>query len=45
MKKYVGTALLLLASVALIGAGISQGQPQQVLTKAIHVCLECIGVG
>ncbi len=39
------TAALLVASVALIAVGIYSGEPLEVLSKAVTVCLECIGVG
>lgn len=45
MRRYVGTALLLLCAAALIGVGLSLGQERQVMVKAINVCLECIGIG
>ena len=45
MKKHVWTALLLLCAAVLIGVGIGLDQPGEVLTKATHVCLECIGIG
>jgi len=44
MKKYVPAVALLLAA-ALLALGVAQGQERLVMTKAIHVCLECIGVG
>lgn len=41
-----GFAWLLLAGAALlILTGITQGQPAQVLAKAIRVCMECVGIG
>jgi hypothetical protein len=39
------TYAVLLAAAALLAVGLMQGQQHQVLTKAIHICLECIGVG
>ena len=45
MRNRVQTALLFLCAAVLIGVGIRLGQPRQVLTKAIHICLECIGIG
>ncbi|MBQ7703132.1 MAG: hypothetical protein IJT40_02025 [Firmicutes bacterium] len=43
-KNYILAGLLLVAAV-LIAVGVAQGQPGQVLTKAINVCLECVGLG
>jgi len=37
--------ICLAAAAALIAAGILLNQNSDVLTKAIRVCLECIGVG
>lgn len=36
--------LLLLAGV-LIAVGAQSGEAQLVLTKAINICMECIGIG
>ena len=44
MKK-LRTPLLLLAGAALLGLGLLLGQNEEVLNKAVVVCLECIGVG
>lgn len=35
----------ILLSFALILAGVALGQPDSVMTKAIGICLECIGIG
>lgn len=37
--------LLLAGAALLILTGITQGQPAQVLAKAIRVCMECVGIG
>ena len=44
-KKNIVRALLGLAAVAAIVAGIAQGDVSDVLRKATAVCLECIGIG
>lgn len=31
--------------LVLMGIGIYRGEMQVVLEKAIHICLECIGIG
>ncbi len=37
--------LLLTAALALTAAGYLFGDPLVILSKAVNVCLECIGVG
>ena len=36
---------LVVAAMALICAGLSQGQEMGVFQKAIFICMECIGIG
>ncbi|MBO4415340.1 MAG: hypothetical protein J5824_05090 [Lachnospiraceae bacterium] len=49
MKRFITnnakSFLALLAAVILVIIGILTGQYSQVLSKAIRVCLECIGIG
>ncbi len=49
MREKVRTAALrgvcLAAGVIMIAAGISRGEPGEVMMKAVKVCLECIGIG
>lgn len=42
-KKWI-TMAVLAAAVCMIIAGISNGEPSVVLTKAITICLQCIGI-
>ena len=45
MNRNIITFALFLVSVALIVAGVINGEPDTVLGKAINVCMECIGIG
>ena len=36
---------LLCAALGLMAVGLALGQNRDVLQKATHVCLECIGIG
>ena len=37
--------LLLVISAGLVVAGVMRGEAVAVLTKAVNICLECIGLG
>ena len=43
-KKLV-SILVLLVSAGLIFVGVIMHQPDEVLAKAIKICLECVGIG
>jgi hypothetical protein len=45
MKGKRWAALLLIAGAVLVIAGIFRGEVAVVLTKAVNICLECIGIG
>jgi len=42
---WVVRAFLLTAAAAFTVYGVVTGEPLEVLRKAAHICLECIGVG
>lgn len=44
-KRLIIAILLLAVSVGLVTAGVMRGELFLVFTKAVHICLECIGLG
>lgn len=36
---------VVLMGILFMAIGISRGEPATVLTKAVYICLECIGIG
>ena len=43
-KPYMAL-IVFLAGAAMLGYGISRGEQDIVLQKAVRICLECIGLG
>ena len=43
-NRWINAVLLILSAVCL-AIGAIRGEAETVLTKAIYVCLECIGIG
>lgn len=39
------TLSVFIISLAMVGAGIANGEPDIVLAKAIRICMQCIGIG
>lgn len=44
MKKIMNMFFLIIG-IVFIGIGVFRGEVGVVLTKAINICLECIGIG
>ena len=44
-KKAVAQVALLIAAVLMVGYGAMRGEADTVLSKAIKLCLECVGIG
>ena len=44
-KKAAAQAALLIAGAAMLCFGIWRGEAATVLSKAIKLCLECVGIG
>ena len=45
VKKTAAQALLLVVGIAMLGFGVWRGEAATVLSKAIKLCLECVGIG
>lgn len=45
MKKRLFALLLVCAGAIFLVCGMLRGEAQTVFTKAINVCMECIGIG
>lgn len=44
-KKTLAGCVIFLMGLAMIGMGTCRLEPLTVLTKAINICMECIGIG
>ena len=44
-KRFIIAISLLVVSAGLVTAGVMRGEPAAVFTKAVNICLECIGLG
>ena len=44
-RKAVFRAILLIVGAAMVGVGALRGEVDIVLSKAIRLCLECVGIG
>lgn len=45
MKRNFPAIAVIAAAALLVILGIVQRQPAQVMSKAIRICMECIGIG
>ena len=45
VKKTASQALLLVVGIAMLCFGVWRGEVATVLSKAIKLCLECVGIG
>jgi C4-dicarboxylate transporter len=45
VKKAAAQAVLLAAGIATLCFGVWRGEAATVLSKAIKLCLECVGIG
>ena len=45
IKKVLSQIALLASGTAMVYIGVVRGEAQTVLSKAIKLCLECIGIG
>lgn len=44
-KRSITQIALLVAAVGMIVVGAMRGEVETVLTKAIRLCMECVGIG
>ena len=45
LTRWILRLILIAAAVGFIAHGVIRGEMATVLTKAINICLECIGLG
>ena len=45
VKKYTLQVVLLIAGAVMVCFGVWRGETMTVLSKAIKLCLECVGIG
>lgn len=45
MSESIGRLIILAIAIVFIVLGVMNGDPRSVLTKAIRICMECIGLG
>lgn len=45
VKKALSQVVLLVSGAVMLGFGAMRGEVETVLSKAIKLCLECVGIG
>lgn len=45
VKKALSQVVLLASGAVMLGLGAMRGEVETVLSKAIKLCLECVGIG
>lgn len=45
VKKALSQAVLIVSGAVMLGFGAMRGEVETVLSKAIKLCLECVGIG
>lgn len=45
VKKTLSQVVLLASGAVMLGFGAMRGEVETVLSKAIKLCLECVGIG
>ena len=45
VKKALSQSVLLISGAVMLGFGAMRGEVETVLSKAIKLCLECVGIG
>lgn len=44
-KPYAVTVLVMVLGAVFVAVGVLRGESGDVLTKAVNICLECVGIG
>lgn len=45
LKRFWNSRWIAVSGIALMAVGIWRGDLSVILQKAVHICLECIGIG
>ncbi|NLL91947.1 MAG: hypothetical protein GX222_05955 [Ruminococcaceae bacterium] len=44
-KEKLAALIIFVVSIILIAVGIASGDHEDVMSKAVRICMECIGIG